>query len=109
MLFSIFRWPLITVFFLFSLNGQVSAFEDNKFDYSDGPYVTWENSQLRFDWICKNEHKSRFFSAETLPINFDECGLNAALERTSFRAEELVFTTDEILPRSATFMVNLSL
>ena len=74
MLFSIFRWPLITVFFLFSLNGQVSAFEDNKFYYSDGPYVTWENSQLRFDWICKNEHKSRFFSAETLPINFANVG-----------------------------------
>ncbi|WP_085299194.1 metallophosphoesterase [Cognaticolwellia mytili] len=109
MLFSIFRWPLITIFFLFSLNGQVSAFEGNKFDYSDGPYVTWENSQLRFDWICKNEHKSRFFSAETLPINFDECGLNVALDRTSFRAKDLVFTTDENIAAISDFHGQLEL
>jgi hypothetical protein len=96
---------LLTIGFITVVNAE----EGGEALYSDGPYVTFDNAQLRFDWLCNNELKSRYFPVTALPIHFKQCQLAADVDRIKFPDNELVFNTVENIAAISDFHGQLEL
>ncbi|MGB1261419.1 MAG: metallophosphoesterase [Cognaticolwellia sp.] len=106
--FPVFLTLLVTLLIINVIN-RTNASEPSDTLYSDGPYVSIDKTQLHFDWLCENQHKSRSIARTDLPFHFNQCQLTANIDRVSFIEEKLEFTTTENIAAVSDFHGQLAL
>jgi hypothetical protein len=80
------------LFFVWLMNIAYASTESkipNK--VNDGPYVLNHEQALEMKWLCDNSVLKLSVSVSKLPILFEECGLKAMIDRTTFLSDEITY------------------
>ena len=62
---------------------------------TDGPYISMNmEDELAFSWLCESKVERMKITTEQLPYDFEQCQLDASIERYKFISDALIYQGD---------------
>ena len=61
---------------------------------TDGPYIFIEGEHLKAEWICEGKQNALQIPLKNLPFSFNQCGLDASIERLTPSRDALNYRGD---------------
>jgi len=75
--------------YIFSHQGKPSLM------ITDGPYISLNiEDVLEFSWLCKSKVERMSITTKQLPYDFEQCQLDASIERHQFISDALIYRGD---------------
>lgn len=94
-MFSVFLSPLLwislVIFISFPTDAKIKV---NQSSLDDGPYVSIENDELFFRWVCRNKISQLIILQSDLPYNYNQCQISTVVDRSNFLPDDIVYQGD---------------